>query len=710
MTTIHSLLVGIDDYPAGVAPRLGGCLNDIAGVRRLVEGRVPVPVPRVLLDREATVEAVEHGIRERLGRAGPGDTALFWFSGHGTQRRAHGADLLIEATGHNQALVCADGPLSDKRLRVLLDGVAARGAHVVAVLDCCFSGGATRDTGLTARFAPARDEWSFAAPAAAPLSAREAAPARPAGPPGRGEVLLLAASRAYQPAHEAFFDGRPHGVFTHAVLGVVREAPPGITYREVLSAADARVQCSGGLQQPVLLPPGPGGVADLPFLTEGAARTGGAYLLRHGAAGWEVDCGAGHGLGEGVSAGAAAVEFAVVERAVPDGVPAGSVPDGAPAQAAGSVPGAATGEAPTAPGATYAEGGPASGGSPSGGLLTARTVLPDRTLVDPVGWAPAPGQVYPVVLTALNLPAATVAVGPADPWAAGPPGGLEEALGRALATAGPGGGPSPLLRSAPDPRDAGDLHFRLEVRGSAVHVLRRDGSPFVAPLPLSAPGDVRRIVDCLTHLTRWHRLRDLTPRPSPLDGLVRVEVGPWGAPSDRLLVPDGSGEIVCAYTPSGGGRGDAPEPPLLSVRLHNRSPERTLWCLLLDLTDGYASHSVLYPGHFIAPGHTGHALDGEPVRFSLPVGRPTVPGAGARDWLKLIVAECELNTVPFHLPSWAAQSAGSRMSAPDGRDGVLRFSQAPPHPGTRDLTAVTTRPYGHWTTRTLALRTVVPTP
>ncbi|WP_406396995.1 caspase family protein [Streptomyces uncialis] len=697
MTTIHSLLVGIDDYPAGVAPRLGGCLNDIAGVRRLLAGRVPVPGPRVLLDREATVEAVEHGIREGLGEAGPGDTALFWFSGHGTEARAHGADLLIEATGHNQALVCADGPLPDKRLRALLDGVAARGAHVVAVLDCCFAGGATRDTGLTARFAPARDEWA----SAAPVSAREAVPSRPAGPPGRGEVLLLAASRAYQPAHEAFFDGRRHGVFTHAVLGVVREAPPGLTYREVLSAADARVQCSGGLQQPVLLPPGPGGVADLPFLTDGVARADGAHLLRHGAAGWEVDCGAGHGLGEGAAAGAAAAEFAVVDRAVADG---------GPAEAERSGPDAATGDVPAGPGPTRTGGGPASGNSRPGRLLTARTVLADRTLVDPVGWAPAPGQVYPVALTALNLPAATVTVVPADAPASGPPGGFEDALARALATAGPGGGPSPLLRSVPDPRDAGDLHFRLEVRGSAVHVLRRDGSRFVAPLPLSAPGDVRRIVDCLTHLTRWHRLRDLTPRPSPLDGLVRVEVGPWGAPSDRLLVPDGSGEIVCAYTPPAVGRGDAPEPPLLSVRLHNRSPDRTLWCLLLDLTDGYAGHSTLYPGHFIAPGHTGHALDGEPVRFSLPAGRPPVPGAEARDWLKLIVAECELNTLPFHLPAWAAGSAGSRMSAPDGRDGVLRFSQAPPHPGTRDLTAVDTRPYGHWTTRTLALRTVVPTP
>ncbi|MFI6652855.1 caspase domain-containing protein [Streptomyces sp. NPDC050529] len=675
MTTIHSLLVGIDDYPPLMAPSLGGCLNDIAGVRRLLDGRTPEPAVHVLLDREATVEAVEHGILDRLGAAGPGDTALLWFSGHGTRQRAHGADLLIEATGHNQALVCADGLLPDKRLRVLLDEVAARGAHVVAVLDCCFSGGATRETVLTARYAPFSSAWAITAPE----SARDAVPARPVAPPAGGEVLLLAASRADQPAHEAYFEGRRHGVFTRAVLDVVRDTRAGVTYREVLSAADARVQCSGGLQQPVLFPPGLGGTADTPFLADGTARRTSAHLLRHGAAGWEVDCGAGHGLREDTPAGAAAAEFTAVDEG--------------PAETERIRPGAAdTGSVPTA----------------SGRVLTARTVLPDRTLVDPVGWIPAPEQVYPVALTALNLPAATVTIDPAGPSAAGPAGSLEEALRKALATAGPGGGPSPLLHQVSDPREAGDLHFRLAIRGSAVHVLRRDGSRFVAPLPLSAPGDARQVADCLTHLTRWHRLRDLTPRPSPLDGLVRVEIGHWGAPSDRPLVPDGSGEIVCAYAPGDVDHRNEPKPPLLSVRLHNRSPDRALWCLLLDLSDGYGSHTALYPGHFIAPGHTGHALDGEPVHFSLPAGQAPVPGAEARDWLKLIVAECELNTVPFHLPAWAARPAGSRMSGTDDRDGVLRFSQAQPGPYSRDLYGVAARPSGHWTSRTIALRTVVP--
>ncbi|OPG01736.1 hypothetical protein B1R27_35690, partial [Streptomyces sp. GKU 895] len=110
-----------------------------------------------------------------LGAAGPGDTALFWFSGHGSERVATGTELLVEATGRSQALVCVDGPLSDKRLGALLDEVAGRGAHVVAVLDCCFSGGATREdrvpADLTARHAPARPEWPVARDSAPPRGA-----------------------------------------------------------------------------------------------------------------------------------------------------------------------------------------------------------------------------------------------------------------------------------------------------------------------------------------------------------------------------------------------------------------------------------------------------------------------------------------------------------------------------------------------------------
>lgn len=657
MGSIHTFMAGINDYPPDIATPLKGCLNDIAEAHRLVTARTGGGARvRTALNGAATVAAVEDGIRTFLGAAGPGDTALFWFSGHGTRQLASGADLLIEATGWNQSLVCADGPLPDKRLGALLAEVAARGADVVAVIDCCYSGGTDREgppAGATARFAPPLPGWRRL-----PVAGREVAV-----PQGAPRHLLLAASRLDQLSYEDHFGGRRHGAFTYALLGAVRAAGPDATYRELLAAADARVQRAGIQQRPVLAPETPGGPADRPFLggvvlRGGAPGATGEHLLRFAADGWEVDCGTGHGLRDG--AGAEGTEFGVV----------GDRAEGAE------------------------------------GRVRARLVHTDRTLVDPLGWTPDPERVYPVTPTALATPPATLAVDedPDRPGAA--------ALLRAtVASYGPGGGPAPLVRMADSPEQYGDPHFRLAVRGDTARVLGRDGTEFVAPLPFrgESTGDARRIVACLSHLTRWFRLRDLTSRPSLLDNLVQVEVVPWGDVDGPALVPDGSGEIVRSYAPEGA---PGPREPWVTIRLRNRSPQRTLWCVLLDLTDRYASNPVLFPGHFIGPGHTGYALDGDPVQLSLPADLAVVPGAESRDWLKLIVAEGELSTAPFHLGPWDPYGEAGARESGAGADGVLRFeSHAQASYGGREMGPVAGGGGpGRWATRTIALRTVVPPP
>jgi hypothetical protein len=649
MGKIRALLVGIDDYPATVAGPLSGCRNDIAEAHRLLTDLLGARADiLVLRDAEATVAAVEEAVVRHLGAAGDGDRALLWFSGHGTELLATGADLLVEATGRNQALVCVDGPLLDKRLGALLEQVAAGGARVTAVLDCCHSGGATRkDAEVTKRFTPPMPGWTADASthdaSEAYVSARDAPEAYiPARDASGGTVvrhLLLAASRLDQPSYEGWFDGRRHGAFTHALIGAVRAAGPGATGRELLAAAAARVRRGGRDQQPVLYPDLPGGAADRPFLddTRGSAPSP-HLLLRFGADGWEVDCGSGHGLREG--AGAQGTEFAVI----------------ADARSAGLV-------------------------------VRARDVRVNRTVVDPVGWAPDRARVYPVALSALALPPASVGVEGSDD--------VVRQLTEVVST-------SPLLRVADGPAGAAGLHLRVRVADGAAQVLRRDGTAFVEPMPYGegGGGDARRVVECLAHLTRWHRLRDLTPRPTLLDGLVRLEVAPWGAGPGEVLHPDATGEFVCPYTPGP----DGPQPPRLSIRIHNHSPDRKLWCLLVDLTDRYASHATLYPGHFIGPGRTGHALDGDPVQLSLPQGRPVVPGAESRDWLRLIVAEGELNTVPFRLPAWDPEVWVGR----DPLDHVLRLDPTPPAYDSRDLGPVAGGGPGRWTALTVPLRTVVP--
>ncbi|MER7585250.1 caspase family protein [Kitasatospora sp. NPDC097691] len=651
MGNVHALLVGIDDYSAYGHASLSGCVNDATAAQEWLRRRVGDRlVAHRLLDREATVAAVRAGIRERLGQAGPDDTVLFWYAGHGTEFDVRTEEeARIEATGRCQALVCSDGTLPDKELAVLLGAVAGTGAHVVAVLDCCFSGGATRRPGRpVARYLPPDPSWHARAVDRWPATADGSRAAEPrdavGADPERAGHVLLAASRLDQVSHEDWFDGRRHGVFTHALLGALDEAAPGTTYRELMAAVRCRVQAWGESQHPVLFPQEPGGLADRPFLG-GAARWRSTLLLTHGADGWEVDCGQVHGLRDG--AGADATEFTVTARTP--------------------------------------------GGTADGAVLRARTVRARHTLVEPAGWEPDRALVYPVAPSALALPPATVLIEQADPEAG-------RLLREAIATAGPGGGPSPLLRATGDPAAAGDLLLRVDPAGGQAAIVQRDGTAAVAPLPLSGPADARTVVDCLEHLTRWHRLQRLSNAGSELATAVRIEVLPWGDRTTGPVLPDGNGEIVRAYESDAGGWLE----PRVTIRIHNRS-NRRLWCVLLDLTDSYRSHSALYPGDFVGPGRTGHALDGRPVQLSLPAGRAVRPGSHARDWLKLVVAEEELNTVPFHLDAWDPARRAGRGGGPDA-DGVLRFTSR----GSSGRDLGEGRSAGQWATRTVALRTVVP--
>ena len=99
--------------------------------------------------------------RSHLGQAGAGDVALFSYSGHGSEEPAPPEFAELEASGRIQTLVPVDvgrrrdgplvRPIADKELAVLIAEVAARGPHVVVLLDCCHSGSGTRDAAATPR-------------------------------------------------------------------------------------------------------------------------------------------------------------------------------------------------------------------------------------------------------------------------------------------------------------------------------------------------------------------------------------------------------------------------------------------------------------------------------------------------------------------------------------------------------------------------------
>lgn len=619
MRTVYALFVGIDDYPG--AP-LRGCVNDVREAEAWLrqQGHVASDIQR-LHDGDATLVAVRAGIERHLGRSGPGDTALLWFSGHGSEKPT---DAPWEGTGWSQALVCHDSlddgrpPLWDTELGALLDGIAARGAHVVAVLDCCHSGGATRD-GAAVRAVSWRPWWS----------SRTTLGARDGG--GQGPLpcrhTLLAACRPQERAHEDVLDGQVRGYFSHALLKALGKLGPSATYGGLHALVEERVRRLSSVQHPELR-----GGEDRRFLSDDRVP-GSPFLLRHTTAGWEVNCGQAHGLR------AAGAEFTLLD-----------------------------------------------GGAPRS--VVVREVRAESALVDPVGWCPGPADqdsVFGVTPSALAFPPAAVTLAGApgvvrliEAAVAGAPMLSTAAAGTAVPSAGAG--------SVPLRVDAGPDWAR--VSGGA----GRD----LPPLPVRSPADADRVADCLTHLARWQHLRDLV-NPDPwLSSLVRITVEPTGVGTVRHSA---DGEIVCSYTADH-------RSPQVMVGIHNNS-DRPLWCVLLDLTDSYASSASLYNGDFVGAGHTGWARRGQPVWLYLPPGRAVVPGAFTRDWLKVIVAETELNTAPFILDPWspgapsAARTGGAQGTA---MDGLLRLT-APP--GGRDAGGPPQGP-GRWGTAQVRVRTEVP--
>ncbi|MYY10701.1 hypothetical protein GT204_17725 [Streptomyces sp. SID4919] len=91
---------------------------------------------------------------------------------------------------------------------------------------------------------------------------------------------------------------------------------------------------------------------------------------------------------------------------------------------------------------------------------------------------------------------------------------------------------------------------------------------------------------------------------------------------------------------------------------------------------------------------SGEAMMPVGLAWSIPStgGRTDVPGASATDWLKLNVAEGELNTLPFDLDR--------RPPPPAARSGPRPTPSSASPPPARDLGAARPGGPGQWTTRT----------
>ena len=266
---VYALLVGIDNYdPASFPPvsTLKGCGNDIKAIEAYLRERiakdsewslVEPTLPWILIDRDATRQAIIRGFKEHLCNADSQDVAFFYYSGHGAQEPAPAEFWSIEPDHLDETLVCYDSrtagsrDLADKELAYLIAKVSQQEPHFVTILDCCHSGSGTRDISEAgvrlAAVDPRERPWSsfvFAEETTlGELLADRSLDPRKTGVVGyKGKHIAFSACRDHELAKEyKGEDGQSRGAFSYFLLQTLQRTNGSLTYRDLARNLNAIV-------------------------------------------------------------------------------------------------------------------------------------------------------------------------------------------------------------------------------------------------------------------------------------------------------------------------------------------------------------------------------------------------------------------------------------------------------------------------------------
>jgi hypothetical protein len=244
-----ALCIGINDYP-GTGSDLRGCINDANDwAAELTKRDFDV---KMLLDGDATGDAMRAGMRERIDNAASGDTVVITYSGHGTWVPDLDGD---EPDRRDEALcphdISSRGPLLDDELFELFSE-RRRGVRVVLISDSCHSGSVAR----YARPMSADSRRIRYLPPEVFLSEGDAAVARGLPRVWRGRprhaALLLSGCQDPEYSYDATFDGRSNGAFTFVALTALRRLPEGANYRDWMREIQLALPSQDYPQQPGL--------------------------------------------------------------------------------------------------------------------------------------------------------------------------------------------------------------------------------------------------------------------------------------------------------------------------------------------------------------------------------------------------------------------------------------------------------------------------
>ena len=254
--TRRAFLVGIDEYNPERNPtsscrkrfsNLSGCINDVEAMAGILEARFDFKPGNlhVLINGKATRSNIIAQFEKYLvTQANPGDICVFYYSGHGSQVKNSKS---TEPDGYDESLVPADSyrgvkDLRDKELKKLFNSVLDKQSQLTVIIDSCHSGSISRGIPAPTRykFLPA-DECDAADP-----------PGQEESPAKRG-ALIFAATQDFDLAVETIDeDDNDHGLFTWALLEVLRTFPIDEPAQNIILKVNALMHSEGRLQEPNL--------------------------------------------------------------------------------------------------------------------------------------------------------------------------------------------------------------------------------------------------------------------------------------------------------------------------------------------------------------------------------------------------------------------------------------------------------------------------
>ncbi len=256
-TIVHALFVGINKYEGNVIvdrmatfPPLGGCVNDVVAIREVLAKDASIELRDLTLsDRQATKDNIVQAFEEHLGKAGPDDVVLFYYSGHGTVEQADTSVWTAENDGRLEGLVCYYNQgesskflLADKELRYLLAELYAKTkAHIVTIFDCCHSGDNTRAS-LGEPVLKKRPQFRSGFLTFPQRKWEDFVFAKQFQPDyfkGKGIDIALPPGRYVQLAacesNESALETRGHGVLTAHLLDALKQTGGNLSYRDLMS-------------------------------------------------------------------------------------------------------------------------------------------------------------------------------------------------------------------------------------------------------------------------------------------------------------------------------------------------------------------------------------------------------------------------------------------------------------------------------------------